>query len=248
MERSIAKQIERSKASPLPGFAAAEALPETLRLWHRAVGLSAALPGRAFVADISGRIIMPGQTQMRAFKGKEFVSAVEPLFEWNIRLDVAPGIWVHVIDRYEDGRGQIDARVLGAISIINDQGIEPLNITQLSRWLGLATQAPHGLMIHSVVQPETDGETIRAIHAGRTVTSKLAYHPDGTIASISSNDRFERYGPDVYHKTGSIIRRTNYVAIDGLRVPLGFSVIRIEPDGSKTLFLEGQYSNPKIIR
>lgn len=247
IEAGIAAQVARARGMPIPPSKPAERLPPAL---HPLVD-EARQPARGAVARISGRIKLPGTDVWRNFEGSEFVSAVEPIFEWNIRLDIAPGLWVHVVDRYQDGRGQISSKAFGLISLIDERTRDELALTQLVRWSGLAVMAPDALArLPHIDWKERDAGSASLQVTDRALSGAHRFYFDaaGHIARTESTDRFERYPDGIYRRTGSIMHRSDYRMVDGVSVPQAFSIIRIEPDGRPVEFLTGRYSDIRIIR
>lgn len=208
------------------------------------------IPVKGVSMKLRGKVILPGKTERLSVEGHQFINAEKPEFDWIVKAKVNMLLTAHIHDRYINSIGKILSKINGFWTVIDDQNIDALNRTQLTRWSGLAVMAPHAFKLKNtfkwkVLSPNSietlvsDGEL--------TIRHKFIFDKIGRMIRSESTDRWERYD-GVYKKTGSIMERFSYKRIDGIRVPTKFIIHRIEPDGSKTKFWVGEFYAIKVIR
>jgi len=182
-------------------------------------------PIKAVEMRLSGQVILPGHTNAIPVKGQQIIGVDHPSMDWRVSAKVNWAIKARIRDHYEHGIGSIHSRINRLRTVIDDRDIPELNKTQLARWSGLAVMAPTAL----------------------TSDHRYTFDAEGRLVESVSDDRWERYDGE-YKRVRTIMRRSNWTRVDGVVIPLNFHLIRVEPDGSKTDFWVGEFSEVKIIR
>ncbi len=207
-------------------------------------------PVREVRMYLEGKVILPGWDKAIAVSGWQVIGADRPRFHWQVAARVSPFLTARIIDAYDHGVGSIYSRVNRLVTVIDDKNIPQLNLTQLARWSGLAVMVPTVFTRADVFTWQSDGPNaaMAVVRDGKwAIRHRFVVNPDGSLAETISQDRWERYD-GVYKRTASIMRRSDWTLVDGLRIPLSFTVTRIEPDGSKIEFWKGRFSQIEVIR
>jgi len=206
-------------------------------------------PVRGVKMSLTGRIKLPGSDSWNEIEGRQYVSAVQPKFLWNVRMQVGPG-WVEIEDAYQDGSGGILSRAFSILPLLNEKNIPELSITQLVRWSGLLTMISPALIDNpNITWTAIDGQSALATVKDGNISAEHIFFFDeqGRVTATESSDRYELYKGKGYQATESLMHRVNYKTIDGIPIPTSSKIIRIE-NGKPIEFLNEEFYDIVIVR
>jgi hypothetical protein len=129
-------------------------------------------------------------------QGTEHFFAGRPAFVWSGRIRMMPGLSVAVHDHYAEGRGGVDARLLGALPIARGSGRE-VDQSALLRLLGEVSILPSALLPSSWLRWEAmDDRHARAIvaDAGVEGSGVFMFDDEGRITAYDTEDRYRTVG------------------------------------------------------
>ncbi|WP_225984775.1 DUF6920 family protein [Noviherbaspirillum aerium] len=169
------------------------------------------------------------------FISDQRVVTQRPGFDWDARIEVMPGLNVHVHDAYVAGDGILHASLLGLFTVAHLHGNSEVAKGELMRFFAEAAWYPTALLPSQGVRWHAVDENSAAatLEDGDT---KLTMLFTFTEAGLIDTVRAEARGRAV---EGTIIptpwqgRFWNYTQRAGMTIPLDGEVIWLLPDGPK---------------
>lgn len=175
----------------------------------------------------------PADDAWRPFSATQTFIASPPGFIWDARIRMAPAMPVFVRDAYVEGRGSMQASVLGLFSVVNEAGVPELDAGALSRFLAESIWFPTRLRPGPRVTWEAiDDRSARATLVDGPTSASLEFRFDehDDIVEVYAPDRFRevegRYEPTPW----SVTCHTHEVH-DGIRIPTECEVAWHLPEG-----------------
>lgn len=171
----------------------------------------------------------------RPFRSDQLVVVRRPGFDWDARIAMLPGVHVRVHDAYVAGEGVLYASVFGLLPVMDVTGGPGVAEGELMRFLAEAPWYPTVLLpSQGVAWEAVDDRSARATlrDGGVTVTLLFTFGADGLVETARSETRGRVVGEQVV-PTPWQGRVWNYVARDGMRVPLEGEVAWILPEGPR---------------
>jgi hypothetical protein len=196
-----------------------EGLPAPVQRFFRAV----LKDGQPIVTAVN--LSQQGQMNMsetaakwRAFTATQFVITQRPGFDWDARIQMAPGLSAFVHDAYVLGAGNLHASLVGLFTVADLHGSPAAAQGELLRYFAEMPWYPTALLPSQGVRWEaiddtsargtlTDGET--------TVSLMFGFNPDGTISTIWAAARDRGLVPTPWEG-----RFWHYAVRDGMQIPL----------------------------
>lgn len=198
-------------------------------------------PGQPLVA--SAQVVHEGEFDLgrdapnwRPFRSQQWVAARgRPGFVWDARIAMLPLAPVHVHDAYVDGRGVLEAKLLGLVSVMRAEPSSALDQGELMRWVAEAAWYPTALLPSQGAQwSVAPDSSVRLAFADGDVrvSFRVTFDSAGRIAAVRAEDRFRETdaGPVPTPWEG---RFWNYVRRDGMWVPLEGDVRWLLPEGPR---------------
>ncbi len=156
----------------------------------------------------------------RPFEADERLSLDRPAFEWDAQIKVAPLLTVRVVDSYRGGVGSTTASLLGR-TFIDTRPAAELNAGALQRYLAEAVWLPSALVAapgiawrgvdrHSAIATLRDGPV--------KVALQFSFNDAGEVTRIFAPARYRSVGKE-YVPTPWLVRCSDYVDVDGFRIP-----------------------------
>jgi hypothetical protein len=237
---SLHSEIEANRAIVDPQVhdrAELEGLPHAVQRYLRA----ALSEDQALVAGVvmehAGSFNMSEEGERwRSFTSTQRVVSKRPGFVWNARIRMAPGMTVRVHDAYVAGRGVLEARLFGLVTVMEQQPSPELAQGELMRFLAEATWYPTVLLPSQGVEwREIDDRRAAATltDEGTTVELIFEFGADGLVRTVRSERRYrlvdgDQVGTpwegrfwDYRRQSGMLIPQEGEVAwlVDGERRP-----------------------------
>lgn len=198
-------------------------LPQPVQRFFRTV----LTPQQPLVADITlrqqGQInLSPKQDAWKGFSAQQDVIMHSPRFIWQAKVSMAPGINAYVIDSYNQGRGWLQAKVMGLITVAEEEGNGDIAEGELMRFLAESPWYPTRLLPSQGVQwQEIDGTSAEARLevAGQEVALTFIFNDQGLIETVRAENRYRQslngeaiYAPWVGHFS-------DYRDVEGMLLP-----------------------------
>jgi hypothetical protein len=213
-----------------------EGLPAPVQRFFR----TALKNGQAIVA--AAKLSQQGQFNLSKTEAKwspftatQLAMTQRPGFDWDARIQMAPGLNVFVHDTYLLGEGNLHASLLGLFTLAKMHGTPELNQGELLRFLAEAAWYPTALLPSQGVRWEalddtsaratlTDGET--------TVSLVFQFNAEGAIATMRAEARYR----DKLTAMPWGGRFWDYSVRNGMLIPLEGEVGWEYPEGTRLYF------------
>lgn len=173
--------------------------------------------------------------QWKAFTSDQQVVIRRPGFDWDGRIQMFPGVSVHVHDAYVAGEGVLHASLLGAVTIANLRGGGEIAQGELMRFFAEAAWYPTALLpSHGVRWSAIDDRSASAtlVDGALAVTLRFTFHPEGPIDTVYADARARMVNGALVHAPWRG-RFWNHEVHDGMRVPMDGEVSWLLPEGPK---------------
>ncbi len=199
--------------------------------------------GQAIVAAVE--LSQQGQFNMSETESKwspftatQLVTTQRLGFDWDARIQMAPGVNAFVHDTYLLGEGSLHASLLGLFTVANRHGAPEDNQGELLRFFAETTWYPTALLPSQGVRWDTiDDTSARATLTDGTTTVSLVFqfNAQGAIATMRAEARY-REKLTTMPWSG---RFWDYSTRNGMLIPLQGEVGWEYPDGIR-LYYKGQ--------
>ena len=192
--------------------------------------------GQAIVTSVqiehSGTFNMgESSDQWQPFTSTQTVAPQHPGFVWDARIRMGSLIPVFVHDAYVAGKGVLEAKLLGLVTVIKQAQTPELAQGELMRFLAEAAWYPTALLPSQGVQWEAvDASQARATLRDGDITVSLPFRFDeeGLISTVYAEARHRNGTPTPWQG-----RFWDYAWREGMLVPLAGEVAWVLPEGEK---------------
>ncbi|MEZ5317677.1 MAG: DUF6544 family protein [Vicinamibacterales bacterium] len=174
-----------------------------------------------------------GEETWRPFTAWQRFRADVPGFIWAAEIRMAPMMPVFVRDSYVDGRGRMQASLLGLRTMVDESGKPELDAGALLRYLAEAVWFPPAWRPgRGVTWTGIDDRSARVTltDRGTTVSGIVRFTDQGDVAEFFSPDRFREVS-GAYVPTPWLVRCAAHAEFSGFRVPTECEVIWQLPEG-----------------
>ena len=184
-----------------------------------------------------------------SIEGQEYFTTETPGFLWIGKISLLPLVWITGVDKYLEGRGTFQIKIMSIFTIADDPTGKELDESELMRWLAEAPLFPTALLPSSYLHWEpVDSDSAKAIiDYGRTRVEAL-FHFDkkGEIVQMNA-DRY-RAVDNSFVKEKWLGHYSNYAVTKNILVPWDIEVSWNSEVGNFTYakfkIKEIQYDNP----
>jgi len=221
-----------------------EGLPAAVQRFFRTV----LKDGQAIVAEVN--LSQTGQFNLNEMEDKwnpftatQLVMTQRLGFDWDARIQMAPGVNAFVHDTYVLGEGSLHASLLGLFTVAKMTSTPESNLGELLRFFAEATWYPTALLPSQGVRweaiPQTGGSanddnSARATLTDGTTTVSLVFqfNAEGAIATMRAEARYR----DKLTAMPWCGRFWDYSVRNGMLIPLEGEVGWEYPEGTRLYF------------
>ena len=168
-----------------------------------------------------------------SFTATQHVTTRPPGFVWTAAIDLFPWIRVRVVDAYRDGRGLLQAKLGGVLSVANPAPRPALDERELMRYLAEAPLYPTALLPEmGVTWTAVNDRSARATLTHRGTTASLVFHVNdqNEVERVTGKRPFLKDDGTTELRPWKGTWR-NYERRMGMRVPTDGEVAWIYPEG-----------------
>ena len=178
-----------------------------------------------------GRMRFKPRGRWLSFTATQEYDVRKVAFTWRARFRLAPLVWLSVIDTYEGGVGQLEARLWGAVRIMRSSGTE-VSKAEALRYLAELFWTPFSIEANAGLRwREVQGVAEAATAVGTDqVAVRFEFDADGDLVGVSTDARPRQVGPTTV-STAWRGEARDYEAFGGLRLPRRAAVWWELPDG-----------------
>jgi hypothetical protein len=213
-----------------------EGLPDPVQRFFRTV----LQDGQAIVAAVKlsqqGEFnLSETEAKWNPFTATQFVTTQRLGFDWDARIQTAPGVNAFVHDTYLLGEGSLHASLLGLFTVADVRGTPEANQGELLRFFAEATWYPTALLPSQGVRWEAiDDSSARATltDGATTVSVVFQFNAEGAIATVRAEARYR----DKLTAMPWSGRFWEYSVRNGMLIPLEGEVGWVYPEGIRLYF------------
>jgi hypothetical protein len=175
------------------------------------------------------------ETKWSPFTATQVVTTQRPGFDWDARIQMAPGMSAFVHDAYLLGEGSLHASLLGLFTVADVRGTPEAAQGELLRFFAEMPWYPTALLPSQGVRWEAINDTsARATltDGATTVSSVFQFNAEGTINTFRTEARYR----DKLTAMPWGGRFWEYSVRDGMLIPLEGEVGWEYPEGTRLYF------------
>ncbi|WP_051341469.1 DUF6920 family protein [Azospirillum halopraeferens] len=213
--------------SPVPDAAAIAALPDPVRAYLRFAFPEPPRPLRTVTLAMEGEFRRPRTEGFAPTTAEQTIAVGTPALLFAATTPVGPGLWARAYDVFADGDMEMKAKILSAVTVMEERANNELNRISLRRWLLESPLYPAALLPGGPVRWEAvDDRRARAVVSagGREASLIATFRPDGSLERFDAEADGDLGTP--YHGSGEHVTRTDYRLVDGMMIPMGFMIAR----------------------
>lgn len=194
-----------------------------------------------------GQFRRPQTTTFSPTTARQTIAVGDPALVFSATIPIRAGIWARAYDFYADGRMEMKARLLSAITVVDERGTPELNRSSLRRWLMESPLYPMALLPGGPVRWEAvDDRHARAIVTAHGISAALlaTFDDEGRLLQFAAEEDGDLTTP--YHGSGECAKRSDYRLVSGMMIPHGFLLARAAR-GRIYPFWQGRITNIRFI-
>ena len=202
-----------------------ESLPPVIKKWLQAIGAVGREPIRSIQLRQTGTMkLKPEQKQWTASESEQTSWTDPPAFRWDVKMKIAPGIYVTGKDSFKEGKGSMRIKLGGIVPISKTMENDKINQSSLQRYLMEMGWYPTAALSPYISWEEEDAYT---------ATATMKYADVAGSATFFFDEHYElvkveawRYKDDdddarLILCTGSI---KEHQVVDGLKIPVNIEI------------------------
>jgi hypothetical protein len=216
-----------------------EGLPAPVKRFFRTVLKDGQAIASAVKLSQQGQFNMSEtEAKWSKFSATQLVITQRPGFDWDARIQIAPGVNAFVHDTYLLGEGNLQASLFGLFTVAKMHGTPESNQGELLRFFAETAWYPTALLPSQGVRWEAiDDNSARATMTDGTTTVSLVFqfNNQGAIATIWAEARYRMDGDKLTAMPWSG-RFGEYSVRNGMLIPLEGEVGWEHPEGTRLYF------------
>lgn len=222
VEQDIANLFETSAAAEPAVLTEADIvhLPEPVQRWLRYSNVLDRERPVTVRLKQEGEIRLSADGDWMPFTAEQYYSTDPPSFVWHADVQMMPLISFAGRDRYMDGRGNMDIRVLSLIPVVNESG-DHMDQGTLVRYLNEIMWFPAGALSPYIEwKPIDDSSALATMsYEGTTVEATFFFDDEGRLTNMRAN-RYQDAGGGEFKWLPWKTPINGYGEFNGIRVPI----------------------------
>jgi hypothetical protein len=232
-DRMVAREVEdlfAASAATEPDVvteADLAGLPVPVQRWLRNAGVVGKPLPAAVRLKQEGDIRLD-DTRWLPFTAEQYYTTDPPGFVWATKIEMAPLVTVVGRDKYVGGRGALEARLLGLVTVAKDSGPE-MDRGALLRYLNETMWFPAAALSPYIAWEPIDANSARATMSYGGVSAPATFHFDeeGRLTTMVA----ERFDSDEGKDNVWSTPITAYGEFGGIRVPVAAEAVYARDSG-----------------
>lgn len=219
-----------------------EGLPAPVQRYFQAVLTDGQPIIAAATIEMNGTVNMSASgEQWKPFSSRQRVVTRRPGFLWDAQVEMFPGVPVHVEDSYVDGKGRLNAKVLGWMAVADSHRDGEIARSEFMRYFAESPWYPTALLPSqgvrwTAVDDASAGATI--VDGPITLTLLFRFNDAGLIASVRADARSAGAGKDgVMVMLPWDCGLSDYRPQDAMLVPMAGEAAWMRAEGRKPYFV-----------
>lgn len=226
-------------------------LPEIVQKWMINSGVVGKPEIRSVRLKQKGEMKSKPDGNWMPFYAEQYFDVKDPAFNWRVEAKLFPGIHLAGRDRFRNGEGEMQIKLLSLFNVVDQGNNEKVNLGTMLRFLGELCWFPSAALNQYIVWEEVDATSAKATFSenNKVVSGLFTFDENGELKSFEA-ERFYGGGQDA-KKEKWFIEGVSYKEFEGVKVPAVCEVTWKFPEGNFTwLKLEITtlgYNNPTIF-
>ena len=203
-------------------------LPDPVQRWLRWAGIVGQPRASTVRLEQTGSFRMQPDADWMPFKAVQHYTVDPPGFLWSVEMQMFPLITITGRDRYQDGEGSIEMRLLSLVPVASKTGGD-LDQGAALRYLNEIMWFPTAALSEAIAwTPLDDSSAIATMtYAGTTVSATFVFDEAGRIVTMTA-DRFNDDRGEILPWSTPI---DGYGVFSGIQVPTRGTGVWDYPDG-----------------
>jgi len=175
----------------------------------------------------AGEFRRPQTEDFNPTTARQVIATGLPALMFSATTPVLPGVWARAYDFFADGEMEMKAKILSAITVVDEKQTPLLNQVSLRRWLLESALYPAALLPGGpVTWAAIDDSSARAEVAWQGMQAAMVAHfdADGRMTHMSAEADGDLSTP--YHGSGEHVARSNYRQVGNQMIPMDFTISR----------------------
>lgn len=162
--------------------------------------------------------MQPNQEKWHYAKAQQYFNTIQPSFVWTIKLNMMPLITITGRDKFVDGKGEMQMKLNGALSLGKESGSK-MDEGTLQRYLGETVWFPWAVLDKNIIWEEIDSLTAKATmtYKGTTGSGTFHFNANGDFVKFSAW-RYKGNDPNA-RRHEWIITANGHAIFDGVKIP-----------------------------
>ena len=199
---------------------------------------------RHAVIEMAGQFRRPMTTGFAPTTARQVASLRQPDLVFSADTPILGVMWAIAFDSYIDGRMMMEARVLSALTVMQEEANPVLDMISLRRWLLESPVFPMALLPGGPVTWEAvDDSHAMAVVRAQDIEARLlaTFADDGALVAFDATEPGDLTTP--YHGSGERVTRGDVQLVQGVRVPMAFEISRVGASGVAEPFWTGRITS-----
>lgn len=200
-------------------------LPVCVQKWINHSGMLGQPKTHTVRLTQTGRLRMEPDKPWMPVDAVQYINIDKPAFVWKARVQMAPFISLHGKDRYFNGHGSMQIKLLSLIPVVNTKSSPKMDQSTMVRFLAEMMWYPSAALNDYISWEEIDENSARATMSWEGVTASMVYHfsKDGDMLSNVASRYQEVNGEYVLRDWGGVSQ--SFRSFNGVRIANKSNVI-----------------------
>lgn len=203
------------------------ALPEPVQRYFEYVFPEGVPQDRLVRLSAKGQFRRPGTDTFGPTTAEQVIATTTPALMFSATTPIFGFGWARAYDYFAEGKMVMKARILSALTVVDERETPLLNRISLRRWLLESALYPAALLPGgSVTWQAIDATHARAIVRadGEEASMVAEFDPSGAMVAMMAEEDGDLTLP--YHGSGEHVARGDYRMVQGQRIPHRFTISR----------------------
>ena len=159
------------------------------------------------------------------FEARQYFAVDEPAFVWTTQVHMMPFINLAGRDKFENGQGDMNIKLLSLFKVAGASGNEKINSAAMIRYLAETSWFPSAALSDYIKWEAIDSNSAKAIMTfrGVTVNGVFNFNEKGDMVSFMA-DRYYESGADAVTEKW-LVQTEDWKEYNGIRIPYKSKVI-----------------------
>jgi hypothetical protein len=175
----------------------------------------------------AGDFRLPLSGDFNPTTAEQVIAIGTPALVFSATTPVFTGVWARAYDYFAGGEMEMKARILSAITVVDESETEELNRISIRRWLLESPLYPMALLPGGPITWEAvDDQSARATVRADGLQASMLFHfnDEGQITYLSAEKDGDLTTP--YHGSGEHVTRDDYRLVGNMMIPHRFTISR----------------------